>query len=150
MRELDENSYALYKLFDGYRRTWEDLQKAKAEVSQELREQYATFKTIFDSLCRELAELHDGEMISEQRWQLLSMEAQTFRFTVQTQLADVHRKFGVVERAYTEDRSRFTSIKEAINSLRVELRKTQDSLYSAWRGSQEATKKLIHTIKSDL
>ena len=105
MRELDESSFTLYKLFEGYRKTWEDLQKAKAEVTQEFPDQYRSFRQMFDSLCRELADLSEGEALSEHLWQLLSMEAQSFGFTIQTQLADVHRKIGVVEAADTEDRS---------------------------------------------
>jgi ABC-type Fe2+-enterobactin transport system substrate-binding protein len=100
-RTLNQQSLALWKLFEGYRESWDELHKTKAQITQGLREQYETFIQLFSSYQKEIVE---GVELSDHRWQALAMEANTFGMTVQTQLSEVHRKFGVVEQAYMKDR----------------------------------------------
>ena len=55
-KELDESSFALWKLYEGYRTTYQDLQASKAQISNELRQRFSHFDTTFRSLSREWLE----------------------------------------------------------------------------------------------
>ncbi len=146
-KELDESSFALWKLYEGYRTTYQDLQASKAQISYELSQRFEHFDTTFRSLSREWLE---GGAINDQRWQALSAEANAFGLTVQHELNETHRKFGVVEQAYIKDRKRFSNLETNLRELNKGMEATHEFMRGMWKESRNGMQTLITTLRGDI